>query len=99
MRKKKPIQPVPNLPHAAGSCVKLNKIIPDRISDELWDKTIGMLNANPEKYSQNYKTCVIHAVDSCSRGYITPAELYAAMGADYFPEYLTVRPSLYAHML
>lgn len=78
---------------------KLNKPIPDRISDELYDKTIGEMNRRPGDFSLYYKRCIIHAVDSCSRGYMTPLEVYEALEAPYFPEHLTVRPSAYAHLI
>jgi hypothetical protein len=77
----------------------LNPHIPGRVSDELYDKSIGKLNKNPEKYSLQYKTQIIHLIDSVSRGYTTPAEAYDALEADYFPIYLEVRESAYQHLL
>ena len=79
--------------------MKLNPVIPGRVSDELYDKSIGELNANPLKHSAEYKYCVIHLIDSVSRGYITPAEAYEALAAPYFPEHLLIRPSLYQHLV
>lgn len=77
----------------------MNPVNPKLVSDELYDKSIGKLNRNPEKFSWYYKTCVIHLIDSVSRGYITPLEAYDALAADYFPEHLTVRKSRYQHLL
>lgn len=77
----------------------LNPVKPELVSDELYDKSIGKLNKNPMDYSYYYKTCIIHLIDSVSRGYITPAEAYDALSVDYFPEYLTVRESAYMHLL
>jgi len=77
----------------------LNPVNPKLVSDELYDKTIGMLNRNPAAYSDRYKNCIIHMIDSVSRGYITPMEAYDAIEAEYFPEYLKVRKSNYSHLL
>jgi hypothetical protein len=77
----------------------LNPVIPGRVSDELWGKSIGVLNANPLKFSGGYKTKVIHLIDATSRGYISPAEAYDALDADYFPSFLEVRNSAYAHLI
>lgn len=35
---------------------KLNPVIDGRVSSELYDKSIGKINRNPEKYSAGYKT-------------------------------------------
>jgi len=78
---------------------ELNPIIPGRVSDELYDASIGKLNANPMGYSLQYKTCIIHLIDSVSRGYTSPMEAYEALTAKYFPEHLTARKSAYAHLL
>jgi hypothetical protein len=78
---------------------KLNLVDPKRVSDELYEKSIGMLNRNTENFSLEYKTCIIHMIDSVSRGYITPLEAYDALAADYFPENLKVRPSAYQHLV
>ena len=77
----------------------LNPIIPGRVSDELYDASIGKLNANPMRYSLQYKTCIIHLIDSVSRGYTSPMEAYEALTAKYFPEHLRTRESAYAHLL
>lgn len=79
--------------------MKLNPVNPSLVSDELYNKTIGMLNRNPEKYNLYYKTCIIHMIDSVSRGYITPMEAYDAIDQKYFPEHLKVRESNYSHLL
>lgn len=78
---------------------KLNKVDNSRVSDELYDKSIGKLNKNPEKYSLSYKNRIIHMIDSVSRGYISPMEAYDALNADYFPIYLETRPGAYQHLL
>ena len=77
----------------------LNPVIQSRVSDELWDKSIGKLNANPSAYNLSYKTRIIHLIDSVSRGYITPIEAYEALESDYFPSYLEVRESKYRHLI
>ncbi len=77
----------------------LNPIIPGRVSDELYDASIGKLNANPMRYSLQYKTCIIHLIDSVSRGYTSPMEAYEALATKYFPEHLTAKKSAYAHLL
>lgn len=78
---------------------KLNKVIPGRVSDELWDKSIGELNRNPTRHGLGYKTGIIHLIDSVSRGYITPADAYDVLAADYIPELVFCRASKYAHLL
>jgi hypothetical protein len=78
---------------------KLNPIIPGRVSDELYDKTIGELNKNPSKYSYSYKTRIIHLIDSVSRGYTSPMEAYEAWKSKYFPAFLETRKSAYFHLL
>lgn len=77
----------------------LNPVIPGRVSDELYDKSIGKLNRDPCGYSLGYKTRIIHLIDAVSRGYVTPMEAYDALNADHFPAYLEVRDSAYAHLL
>ncbi|MCK9519681.1 MAG: hypothetical protein M0R74_11760 [Dehalococcoidia bacterium] len=77
----------------------LHPVISGRVSDELYDRSIGMLNRNPEKFSWDYKTRIIHLIDSVSRGYTTPMEAYEAIAADYFPMHLEVRESAYQHLL
>ena len=69
------------------------------VSDELYLKAIQPLNDNPEGYTQYYKNCIIHLIDSVSRGYITPGEAYQALESDYFPETLTLRRSRYQHLI
>lgn len=78
---------------------KLNPVDPTRVSDELYDNSIGKLNADPMRYSYTHKTKIIHLIDSVSRGYTTPAEAYEALEAQYFPAWLEVRESAYAHLL
>ena len=78
---------------------QLNPVIPNRVSDELWDKSIGKLNNNPMDYSHTYKNRIIHLIDSVSRGYTSPMEAYQALDADYFPAYLETRESAYQHLL
>lgn len=78
---------------------KLNPVEPSRVSDELYDASIGRLNADPLRYSHEYKTRIIHLIDSVSRGYTTPMEAYDALQADYFPMDLELRDSAYAHLL
>lgn len=78
---------------------KLAKHIPGRVSDELYDKSIGMLNRNPLKYDADYMNCIIHMIDAVSRGYISPMEAYEALDAEYFPEHLKVRRSAYQHLV
>ena len=77
----------------------LNPATTVKVSDELYMKTIGELNAHPTKYSHQYKACIIHMIDAVSRGYITPAEAYQAWDAQYFPEHLKVRRSAYQHLI
>lgn len=79
--------------------MKLNNVIKGRVSNELYSKSIEELNTNPMKYSLGYKTRIIHLIDSCSRGYISPMEAYEALDADYFPIALETRPSLYQHLI
>lgn len=77
----------------------LNKVDLSRVSNELYDKSIGDLNRNCTKYSAEYKNCIIHLIDSVSRGYTTPMEAYDAIAAPYFPEHLKVRKSAYMHLV
>lgn len=78
---------------------KLNPHIEGRVSDDLYDKSIGKLNKNPMDYPLEYKTRIIHLVDSVSRGYTSPMEAYDALAAKYFPIYLETRKSAYMHLL
>lgn len=78
---------------------QIHPVIPGRVSDELYAKSIGMLNANPSAFSLGYKIRIIHLIDSVSRGYTTPAEAYEALAAKYFPIHLEVRKSAYAHRI
>lgn len=78
---------------------QLNPVIPGRVSDELWDKSIGALNADPLRYSFGYKIRIIHLIDSVSRGYTSPMEAYDALAADYFPSHFECRASAYAHLV
>lgn len=77
----------------------LNLVNPNLVSDALYDRTIGMLNRSPGEYGLYYKTCIIHMIDSVSRGYTTPMEAYEAIEQKYFPEHLKVRDSSYSHLL
>jgi len=77
----------------------LNPVKPSLVSDELYDASIGRLNADPLKYSHEYKTRIIHLIDSVSRGYTSPMEAYGALKADYFPMHLELRESAYSHLL
>jgi hypothetical protein len=77
----------------------LGTVIKGRVSGELYDKSIGMLNANPHKFSHGYKTRIIHLIDSVSRGHTSPMEAYDAIEADHFPTHLELRPSAYQHLL
>ena len=79
--------------------VHLNKVKPELVSDELYTKSIGMLNANPTAFTHMYKTRIIHLIDSVSRGYTTPMEAYNALKAPYFPIILETRKSVYMHLL
>lgn len=78
---------------------KLNPVIPGRVSAALYDASIGELNRHPKKQSLPYKTRIIHLIDSVSRGYTSPMEAWDALGAKYFPIYLEVRESAYAHLI
>lgn len=78
---------------------KLNPCIPNRVSDELWDKSIGKLNKDPMNYTLGYKTRIIHLIDSVSRGYTSPMEAYEALEAEYFPTHLELRKSAYQHLI
>ena len=77
----------------------LAPVNPALVSDELYDKSIGELNRKPAGYGSRYNICIIHLIDSVSRGYTTPAEAYDALAALYFPENLTTRRSAYQHLL
>jgi hypothetical protein len=74
---------------------KLNAVIEGRVSDELYEKTIGAINAAPLEYSAGYKNRMIHLVDSVSRGYSSPLEAYQALTLGYVPEHLLARKSKY----
>lgn len=78
---------------------KINKVSPTLVSDELYDKSIGELNRNPQMYNHYYKCKVIHLIDSVSRGYTTPLEAHQALNVKYFPDYLLVRESAYSHLV
>jgi len=79
---------------------QLKSVITGRVSTELYEKSIGWLNnQDPRNLSLDYKNCIIHLIDSVSRGYTTPSEAYDALKADYFPELLKVRRSLYQHLV
>lgn len=78
---------------------KLSPIDHSRVSDELYEKSIGMLNADPLGYTLYYKTCIIHMIDAVGRGNISPMEAYEALEMPYFPEHLKVRESAYQHLL
>jgi len=86
---------IKNLPSWKG----MNKVIPNRVSDELYAKSIGEINKNPEKFSLEYKTKIIHLIDSCSRGYISPMVANDALNMKYFPSFLEVRESKYSHLI
>ena len=77
----------------------MNSVITGRVSSELYDKSIGMLNKDPLRFSEGYKNRIIHMIDAVSRGYISPMEAYGAMEAPYFPILLEVRKSAYAHLI
>ena len=79
--------------------MKLNPVITGRVSNELYDKSIGVLNQDPLRFSAGYKNRIIHMIDAVSRGYISPAEAYGAIEASYFPAFLEVRNSAYAHLI
>lgn len=66
---------------------------------ELYEKAIVPMNQNPLRYNADYKTCIIHMVDSVSRGYTTKSEAYEALKQSYFPEYLRIRKSAYMHLV
>lgn len=78
---------------------KLNPVIPGRVSDELYDASIGELNRDPLRHSLSYKTRIIHLIDAVSRGYASPMEAYDAIKQEYFPMYLESRQSAYSHLL
>ena len=77
----------------------LGPVIDGRVSDELYNKSIGRLNAAPSDFSLSYKTRIIHLIDSVSRGYTSPMEAYEALDAEYFPIVLETRLSAYAHLI
>ena len=77
----------------------MNSVNPALVSDELWDKSIGRLNADPLGFSPGYKDRIIHMIDAVSRGNISPLEAYDALDADYFPVHLEVRESAYSYLL
>ena len=77
--------------------MKLNPVIKGRVSDELYNKSIGMLNQDPLRFSSGYKNRIIHMIDSVSRGYTSPREAHEALKAPYFPIWLEVRKSAYMH--
>ena len=67
--------------------------------DELYLKAISPMNKNPNDHTADYKNCIIHMVDSVSRGYTTKNEAYEALQQDYFPEHLRVRKSYYMDLV
>ncbi len=77
----------------------LNPVKPELVSNELYDASIGKLNKNPQNYGRYYNRLIIHMIDSVSRGYTTPMEVYDALKADYFPENLLTRKSAYMHLI
>lgn len=77
----------------------LNPVIPGRVSDALYEASIGTLNKDPMKHSLEHKTKIIHLIDSVSRGYASPMEAYSALDSEYFPEHLLTRESAYMHLL
>ena len=77
----------------------LDPVIVGRVSDELYEKSIGKLNKNPLAQSLRYKTRIIHLIDAVSRGYISSMEAYDALEAKYFPAILECRQSAYQHLL
>lgn len=79
--------------------MKLNKVDNSLVSDELYDASIGKINAAPEKYTSGYKNRIIHLIDSVSRGYTKPYEAWEAIRADYFPAWLENRESAYSHLI
>lgn len=78
---------------------KLNKVRKDINIDDLYEKAITPMNEDPNRYDYHYKNCIIHLVDSVSRGYTTKLEAYDALKQPYFPEYLKVRKSLYMDLV
>jgi len=79
--------------------MKRNPVNPDLVSDELYNKTIGEQNSNPEGYTLEHKTQVIHMIDAVSRGYISPMEAYDAVTLGYVPAVLLARPSKYQSLV
>ena len=80
---------------------QLNPIIEGRVSNELYEASIGWLNKpeNVMRLNFGYKTRIIHLIDSVARGYTSPMEAYEALKAPYFPAYLETRESAYKHLL
>jgi hypothetical protein len=79
--------------------MKLNPVIKGRVSDELYEKSIAVLNENPLKFSSGYKNRIIHMIDAVSRGYISTMEAYDALEAPYFHAFLETRKSAYVHLI
>ncbi len=77
----------------------LHPVIPGRVSDDLWDKSIGKLNKNPSLYGRHYSRLLVHLIDSVSRGYTSPLEAYDAMKQKYFPSILTSRRSAHENRI
>ncbi len=80
---------------------KIPKIIPfgvkfsENVFWDIYDKCM-------EKASNEMGTGAtkwVHLADAVSRGTITPLEAYDALEVSYFPECLTVRESMYSHLL
>lgn len=81
----------------------LNNIIPNRLSDELYDAIEEMkytITANGQKIPNGPSSVVwIHLADSVSRGYISPMEAWGTIRLGYVAEHLIVRESKYAHLI
>lgn len=68
---------------------------PCPLSDALYSKCMDMARKNPGHSATPW----IHLADAVSRGTITPLEAYDAIMLGRLPEFLTVRASLYSHLL
>ena len=77
---------------------KLNPVQENLVSDELFDASIGSLKWDDGK-SLQYKTNMLHLIDSTSRGYISLMEAWDALRLGYLPEHLKVRESEYSHLV
>ncbi|MCK9575346.1 MAG: hypothetical protein M0R51_05265 [Clostridia bacterium] len=65
------------------------------LSDDLYFKCMDMAKKN----MGDGATPWIHLADAVSRGTISPMEAYDALSLGYLPEQLTVRDSMYSHLL